>query len=173
MGKHFPCSTFCSQCGWRDPPYFPWCHLEALSLGKVGFSWHHLYPFLYSSFLAHLCFHLLYDPFLHWRTTTSILLTQRSLLMSACLSEYQKELFFCLGNAWEHVSLKACQLFWTPLPFRAVSTGIPLTSFLNKLKSALLKSNICSLLLSFLTPCRSSHPTSCWFTHPQTILPCH
>lgn len=54
-----------------------------------------------------------------------------------------------------------------------MSTGIPLTSFLNKLKSALLKSSICSLLLSFLTPCRTSHPTSCRFTHPQPILPCY
>lgn len=82
-----------------------------------------------------------------------------------CLSKYQNKLFICLENAWEHVSLKVCQLFWTPLPFRAVSTGIPVTSFLKKLKSALLKSSILSLLLSFLTH-------QMLVTHPQPLLPC-
>lgn len=173
MSKHFPYSTFCSQCVWRDLPYFLWCHLEALSLGKAGFSWHHLYLSLYSSVQAHPCFYHLYGAFLHWRSTTNTLLAQRSLLMSACLSKYQNKWFFCLESVWDHVSLKAFQLFWTPLPFRAGSTGIPLNNFLNKLKSGLLNSSICSLLLSFHTPCRNSDLTSCWFTHPQPFLPCH
>lgn len=37
--------------------------------------------FLNSSFIAHPCFHLLYDAFLHWSSTMSSLMTQSSLLI--------------------------------------------------------------------------------------------
>lgn len=65
---------------------------------------------------------------------------------------------------------KTCYLSWPALPLRAASHGIPPKSFSNKLKSVQLKSKVCILLLSFLTPFRILNSTISWRLQPKLLL---
>lgn len=68
------------------------------------------------------------------------------------------------------LSLKTCYRSWLPLPLRAASHGIPPNSFLNKTKSAQLKSKVCTLLLSILIPFRILISMISWWLQPKLQL---
>jgi len=82
--------------------------------------------------------------FLHWSSAKNSLFSQGSLLI---------HLLVFLGTGtdcvctWMILRLKTWQLSWAPFFCKAASPGIPLTSFLRKLKSSLL---IFKSVLAFL-----------------------
>lgn len=124
-------------------------------------------------FCKHLCFSICQGPplfldylfvtcsffiipckaFLHWSSVISSLFSQAGLLIF--LHVFLNIVMDC-SCACNMLSLIKCQLSWAPLPFRILSHGIPCTSSLNKLKSALVKS--WSILLAFLSPLGSWTP---------------
>lgn len=75
--------------------------------------------------------------------------------------------YFC---ARKFLSLKTCYCSWLPFFLRAASQGIPPNSFLNKPKPARLKSKVCTLLLSILTPFRILISMISWWLQPKLSL---
>lgn len=86
--------------------------------------------------------------FLHWSSVIRSLFSQAGLLIF--LHIFLTIVVAC-SCACNMLSLIKCQLSWAPLPFRTFSRGIPCTSSVNKLKSALLNSQsiLCYLLSLF------------------------
>lgn len=83
-----------------------------------------------------------------------------------CFPKYQNGLLFSL----EDTVFKDLPTRLNSLPFRATFHGIPLISFLNRLRSAHLKSRVCTLVLSFFTPFRISNSAASWSLQPGLSL---
>lgn len=87
--------------------------------------------------------------------------------MSVCFPKHQNGLFFPLEDS----VLKDLPACLNSL-FRATFRGIPLLSFLNRRRSAHLKSRACTLLLCFLAAPRILNSAASWSLQPRLSLLC-
>lgn len=98
-----------------------------------------LIPPLYYVLVPHL-----YTAFSCWNCAMTFLLCQAVLLIRLLIFLRMDHSF-----TWRMLFLKASQLCWGPLTFRAASCGIPPTSPLNKAKFLSLESRVCALMPTF------------------------
>lgn len=130
---NFPCPGYYYSCCNSCSSWF-WCPFHIPAPPELWLSLHHSYMLgqFQNSFFS--LFSLPRPPaFLCWIMVMSSILSQAVFLIHLFV-------FMNIGmktsNSWRMLT---CQLSWACLPFRNASHGIPLTSFLNKLKFVHLK----------------------------------